>query len=136
MCARTLHSEVPFRLDHKSLLVLHACRNRIGNGGTACSARARTRVAPSRAHCEKGVDTRARLIAIVDKCQQFADIVEGKTEVAGAADKGQTLRIGGAVAAVIGVGSRRGREQADAFVVADGLGVAAKRLASSPIFIT
>src|SRR6185312_6807357 len=68
------------------------------------------------------LDVPAGAAAIAPQPQQLADFLDGKAEVAGAADEAEAVQVVGAVVAVVGVAAVRGRDEADGFVVADHLG--------------
>ncbi|MNE80875.1 hypothetical protein D3C80_1774850 [compost metagenome] len=69
----------------------------------------------------QGLDVGAGALAVLPEGQQFADLFQGKPQVARALDKGQGVQVIGAVDPIAAVGTMGGLEQADGFVIADHL---------------
>ena len=69
-----------------------------------------------------GLDVGAAALLVAPELEQFADALEGKAEIARAANEEQTVNVGIAIVPVSAVRAARLRDQADGFVVADHFG--------------
>lgn len=70
-----------------------------------------------------GVDLGAGAVAFAGEVDEFADLLDGETELAGVADEVQTLAVGAGVAPLAARGAGAGHQQALVLVVAQGLDV-------------
>jgi hypothetical protein len=71
------------------------------------------------------VGGRTRGGRVVRKREQFADRIQREAQFAGMADEGQPVAMALAIDPLIAGGARRCRQQADLFVIADGLDLGA-----------
>src|SRR5215475_12194723 len=67
-------------------------------------------------HCGAGP------IPVLPQGKQLSNLLEGKAQIVSPLDETETMDVLAVIAAIAGFGSRRLREQAHAFVVADHLG--------------